>query len=107
MEDGGCWAAAVRVPLHWMEPYQLETPSWGVVERRLGDEVGREEEEGGRGKETKKNQSVMVLIYQFGAFSRKLTSTDLALIPILLNNRHRSTVFVVVCVPTWPDQPYC
>lgn len=38
MDDDVCWAdatPAARGPLRWMEPYQLEVPTWGVVERTL------------------------------------------------------------------------
>lgn len=38
MEDCGCWAddtPAAKGALHWMEPYQLDAPGWGVVDRRL------------------------------------------------------------------------
>lgn len=55
MEDVVCWAdatPAVRVPLRWMEPYQLDVPTWGVVERRLKD--------GRRGEEKENNKSIRV-----------------------------------------------
>lgn len=44
VEGGGCWAdapPAAKVPLRWMEPYQLDVDIWGVVESRLiGREIG-------------------------------------------------------------------
>lgn len=59
MEDGGCRAEAtpaVRVPLRWIEPYQLDVPGWGVVERRLREGLrGDVEEEEVKVKSIKSN----------------------------------------------------
>lgn len=80
MEEGGCWAdatPAVRELLRWMEPYQLDVPSWGVVERRLRDEKDRrgelkKSEEG----EDKEKRSVSILIFQSTKLIPSLILTD-------------------------------